>query len=140
MFNNHTAIQMLTLSGFVQPFGPTDSPSNRGSPFPRGRGRGRGGLGASTNNNGASPNVTSGQSTPVRGVGHRGRGGHGGLGSDRPSSGYKGKSTVGREGVTWGGRGAPLFVKGGELFKDGEVDIVRKDESESCPLKSRELG
>jgi len=124
-------VQTLT-SGFVQPFGPTDTPSNRGSPFPRGRGRGRGGLGASTNS--SSPQVASGSSTPVRGVGHRGRGGHGGLGSDRPSSGYKGKSTVGREGVTWGGRGAPLFVKGGELFKDGEVDIVRKNESESCHL------
>jgi hypothetical protein len=116
--------QMLTCSGYVQPFGPTDTPSSRGSPFPRGRGRGRGGLGATPTP--ASPRLDSGQSTPVRGLGHRGRGG--GLG-DRPSSGYKGKSTVGREGVTWGGRGAPLFVKGGELFKDGEVDIVRRDES-----------
>jgi hypothetical protein len=118
----------LTYTGFVQPFGPTDTPSNRGSPFPRGRGRGRGAFGASPST--ASPKVASGSSTPVRGVGHRG--GRGGLGSDRPSAGHQGKSTVGREGVTWGGRGAPLFVKGGELFKDGEVDIVRKDESESC--------
>jgi hypothetical protein len=28
----------------------------------------------------------------------------------------------------WGGRGAPLFVKGGELFKDGEVDIFTMGE------------
>ena len=27
----------------------------------------------------------------------------------------------------WGGRGAPLFVKGGELFKDGEVEVVKQD-------------
>lgn len=51
-----------------------------------------------------------------------------GLGADRGSSGYKGKSTVGREAVMWGGRGAPLFVKGGELFKDGEVDIFKMTE------------
>jgi hypothetical protein len=124
----HSQPRMLTYPGFVQPFGPSDSPSNRGSPHPRGRGRGRGGLG--TNATPASPRVDSGSSTPVRGIGHRGRGA--GLGSDRPSSGYKGKSTVGREGVTWGGRGAPIFVKSGELFKDGEVDIIRKDEGESC--------
>lgn len=120
---------MLTCPGFVQPFGPSDSPSSRGSPLTRGRGRGgRGGLGANATT--ASPRVESGSSTPVRGIGHRSRGG--GLGSDRPSSGYKGKSTVGREGVTWGGRGAPIFVKSGELFKNGEVDIIRKDQGESC--------
>lgn len=34
----------------------------------------------------------------------------------------------------WGGRGAPLFVKGGELFKDGEVDIFKMEEGESCAV------
>ncbi|BEI93595.1 uncharacterized protein CcaverHIS019_0600540 [Cutaneotrichosporon cavernicola] len=29
--------------------------------------------------------------------------------------------------VTWGGGGAPLFVKAGELFRDGEVDVVKRD-------------
>jgi len=39
--------------------------------------------------------------------------------------------TVGKSGVTWGGGAAPLFVKAGELFKDGEVDIIKVDPGES---------
>lgn len=114
-------------TGYVQPFGPTsDSPSGRGSQTPRGRGRGRGGFA----NTKSTPGPDSGQSTPVRGLGHRGgRGGLGARGKEQ-SLGYKVTSTVGREGVTWGGRGAPLFVKAGELFKDGEVDVVKRGDGE----------
>lgn len=32
--------------------------------------------------------------------------------------------------VTWGGGFAPLFVKAGELFRDGEVDVVKRDGGE----------
>ena len=52
--------------------------------------------------------------------------------------GYRGKgkqaarSTVGKDSVTWGGGPAPLFVKAGELFKDGEVDVITVDAGESC--------
>jgi hypothetical protein len=34
--------------------------------------------------------------------------------------------------VTWGGGGAPLFVKAGELFRDGEVDVVKRDGESSA--------
>jgi len=39
---------------------------------------------------------------------------------------------VGRGGVTWGGGPAPLFVKAGELFKDGEVEVITFDKSDFC--------
>lgn len=39
--------------------------------------------------------------------------------------------TVGKNGVTWGGGAAPLFVKAGELFKDGELDEKPKSELDS---------
>ena len=44
--------------------------------------------------------------------------------------GYKSGDTVGRTGVMCGGGAAPLFVKAGELFKDGEVDIISIDKGE----------
>lgn len=34
---------------------------------------------------------------------------------------------MGKQGVFWGGGAAPIFVKAGELFKDGEVDILKVD-------------
>jgi hypothetical protein len=75
----------------------------------------------------------------VRGIGHKGRGSGLGFRGKEPTSGYKAKSTVGREGVMWGGRGAPLFVKGGELFKDGEVDIIKQDGRSLRLLRGRKL-
>lgn len=39
----------------------------------------------------------------------------------------------------WGGRGAPLFVKGGELFKDGEVDIIKQDGRSLSLLRGEKL-
>lgn len=52
------------------------------------------------------------------------------------------ESTVGRGigtgEVIWGGRkGAPMFVKAGELFKDGEVDVITMDEGELLILYVR---
>nr|XP_018267262.1 uncharacterized protein I303_01247 [Kwoniella dejecticola CBS 10117]OBR89420.1 hypothetical protein I303_01247 [Kwoniella dejecticola CBS 10117] len=122
------------MEGFnVQPFGPSTSasepstPYGRGSQTPRGRGRGN----PQFSRGGHQPSRTpSGTATPKDGLGYhdskpkpdtRTKGDHRGLGS--------GKSTVGRglgaDTVTWGGRGkAPLFVKAGELFKEGEADVI----------------
>ena len=48
--------------------------------------------------------------------------------------------TVGKSGVTWGGGAAPLFVKAGELFKDGEADIIKVDPGEYCYISTFGLG
>jgi hypothetical protein len=40
---------------------------------------------------------------------------------------HRSGDTVGKQGVFWGGGAAPIFVKAGELFKDGEVDILKVD-------------
>lgn len=78
----------------------------------------------------STPDTPSGARTPVTG-----------LGIPRPAAGSLLRGAIGtargkapiramqprqtRDGqVLWGGRGAPLFVKAGELFKDGEVDTV----------------
>ena len=45
--------------------------------------------------------------------------------------------TVGKNGVTWGGGAAPLFVKAGELFKDGELDEKPKSELPSLCSPTR---
>lgn len=35
----------------------------------------------------------------------------------------------------WGGKkGAPVFIKAGELFKDGEVDLVTLDKSKLAAI------
>ncbi|WVQ62170.1 uncharacterized protein L199_000308 [Kwoniella botswanensis] len=124
------------MEGFnVQPFGPSSSVSpgpstarGRGSQTPRGRGRG-----FSSHHRGGhqQPATPSGVATPVHGLGFhdhesdtRTKGDHRGLGS--------GKSTVGKGlgtgTVTWGGGKAPLFVKAGELFKNGEADVITMGE------------
>jgi hypothetical protein len=81
----------------------------------------------------SAPDTPSGARTPVTG-----------LGIPRPAAGSlisgaigtaRGKAPIRamqprqtRDGqVLWGGRGAPLFVKAGELFKDGEVDTVHPE-------------
>lgn len=43
--------------------------------------------------------------------------------------------------VTWGGGLAPLFVKAGELFRDGEVDVVKRHDGKlSCALECGASG
>lgn len=44
------------------------------------------------------------------------------------------ESSRGLSGSRWGGGLAPLFIKAGELFKDGEVDVITQEEGEifSC--------
>ncbi|WWC66293.1 uncharacterized protein I206_100194 [Kwoniella pini CBS 10737] len=132
------------MEGFnVQPFGPTTStsvpstPHARGNQTPRGRGRG---LYQSNRGSNRNPDTPSGAATPVHGLGFhdekpdpRGKGNHRGLGS--------GKSTVGQglgtDTVTWGGRGkAPLFVKAGELFKEGEADVITMDEDNKLHVEA----
>ncbi|WRT64174.1 uncharacterized protein IL334_001103 [Kwoniella shivajii] len=122
------------MDGFnVQPFGPP--PADSGGFTPRGRGgytpggRGRG----FQQNRGPhqNPSTPSGAATPVRGLGFRdqvpttrAKGDHRGLGVGHSTVG-KG---IGTGTVTWGGGKAPLFVKAGELFKEGEVDIITMGE------------
>nr|XP_019049269.1 hypothetical protein I302_03051 [Kwoniella bestiolae CBS 10118]OCF28199.1 hypothetical protein I302_03051 [Kwoniella bestiolae CBS 10118] len=120
------------MGGFnVQPFGPSpagspgpSTPSGRGSQTPRGRGRGSQPYNRGRHHN---PSTPSGSATSVHGLGFhdteadtRAKGDHRGLGS--------GKSTVGKGigtgTITWGGGNAPLFVKAGELFKEGEADVI----------------
>jgi hypothetical protein len=43
--------------------------------------------------------------------------------------------TVGKSGVMWGGGYAPIFVKAGELFKDGEVDVIKLDAGERLSFR-----
>ncbi|WWC99711.1 hypothetical protein V866_006616 [Kwoniella sp. B9012] len=124
------------MEGFnVQPFGPSSSASpgpstarGRGSQTPRGRGRG-----FSSHHRGGhqQPATPSGVATPVHGLGFhehepdtRTKGDHRGLGSGRSTVG-KG---LGTGTVTWGGGRAPLFVKAGELFKEGEADVITMGE------------
>ncbi|TYJ56385.1 hypothetical protein B9479_002933 [Cryptococcus floricola] len=40
----------------------------------------------------------------------------------------------------WGGGGAPLFVKAGELFKDGEVDVITQDEDKEIHVDKLPLS
>ncbi|KAK4687093.1 ferric-chelate reductase, partial [Tremellales sp. Uapishka_1] len=42
--------------------------------------------------------------------------------------------------VFWGGRGAPIFVKAGELFKQGEVDIITVDKDHNLHVKALPLS
>ncbi len=106
----------------VAPYGPnsghTPSPgelSGRGGYTPPGRGRGRGRGFSSPFRDGHTPHTPqSGSATPVTGLGY-----HKGKQVDR--------STGGKGGVKWGGGAAPLFVKAGELFKDGEVEVITID-------------
>lgn len=39
-------------------------------------------------------------------------------------------SSRGLNGACWGGGLAPLFIKAGELFKDGEVDVITHEEGQ----------
>lgn len=114
----------------VQPFG-------EGS---RGRGRGRGGFFKPRPTARDTPEGTdtdappSGARTPATGgLGyHVSAGSRLGVGSRR-TPGVMTPQRVDSSGVVfWGGHGAPLFVKAGELFKDGEVDVVKRDGGE-CP-------
>ncbi|KAL1410593.1 squalene synthetase-like protein [Vanrija albida] len=102
----------------VQPFGE------------RGRGRGRGGGGGGVRPRAEhTPNATdtdapSGSRTPATG----GLGYHRGAVGARRTPGTMTPTRTDASGATlWGGHGAPLFVKAGELFRDGEVDVVRRD-------------
>lgn len=127
-----------------------------GSYTPRGRGRG-GGLGFNADRL-HTPQSTSaqdspgasGSATPVTGIGYKGKGksalpGAADMGTSGAPPGRM-TSTVGRGigtgDVTWGGRkGAPMFIKAGELFKDGEVDLVTGDQGKLtlaswCPTSS----
>ncbi|WVF70475.1 hypothetical protein IAT40_005265 [Kwoniella sp. CBS 6097] len=142
------------MEGFsVQPFGPSPTPSGastprggRGAYTPRGAGGRGGGRGNTPSRGGGhhhhqnqphtpsslhTPQTPSGAATPVHGLGYhdvksevetRGKGDHRGLGMGHA------KSTVGKGmgngTITWGGGKAPLFVKAGELFKDGEADVI----------------
>ncbi|CAK9779423.1 hypothetical protein CC85DRAFT_289648 [Cutaneotrichosporon oleaginosum] len=64
---------------------------------------------------GAQSSGASGAATPITsGIGYHRRG---------PRTAAREIDGV----VTWGGGGAPLFVKAGELFRDGEVDVVKCD-------------
>ena len=99
-----------------------------------GRGRNRGASHTSgTSRESFQPR--SGSSTPVSGLGFRGKGHsfRSGLGLDAIPRGANKPigATVGKSGITWGGGAAPLFVKAGELFKDGEVDVVTVDKGKS---------
>ncbi|WWC86279.1 uncharacterized protein L201_001152 [Kwoniella dendrophila CBS 6074] len=135
------------MEGFnVQPFGPSipSTPDDRGNQTPR-----RGGIPKGLfqphnrgNPNESQPQTPSGAATPVHGLGFhdekskskktndqhdltRSKGDHRGLGLGSGSF----NSTVGKglgqgKAVTWGGGKAPLFVKAGELFKDGEAEVI----------------
>lgn len=107
-------------SGVSTPVTGLGYPGRGGATGSRGRGVGRGAGSASTSHHaglGLGSSRLGDNATPT------------GSASSSKSKMHV-KSTVGREGVTWGGgRGAPLFVKAGELFKDGEVDVVKMDES-----------
>ena len=61
----------------------------------------------------------SGSATPAAGLGYH---------KDTQSE----RSTTRKEGVKWGGGAAPMFVKAGELFKDGEDEVIGVDISASC--------
>lgn len=102
----------LTAEIQVEPFGPQtprDMPDRPREQF-RGRGRGiRGGIGL------GRTTPSSGARTPTTGLG----------------SGSRRHPAIILDGVvTWGGGWAPLFIKAGELFRDGEVDV--KDEEGEC--------
>lgn len=111
----------LTAEIQVEPFGPQtprDMPDRPREPF-RGRGRGiRGGIGL------GRTTPSSGARTPTTGLG----------------SGSRRHPAVVLDGVvTWGGGWAPLFIKAGELFRDGEVD-VKDEEGEFAILQLCLLG
>lgn len=135
------------MTGYeVAPFGPeSGGPQTPGNPYtPRGRGRGGGGGGFRGRGGGRggfndAKSTPVGSRTPVTGLGYHGQGHKfssepitlnrdmlGGNGGRKRGLG----DTVGKNGVTWGGGIAPLFVKAGELFKDGEVDIIKVDPGE----------
>lgn len=105
------------------------------------RGRGGRGRGGGRGQHGSPAQAMSGRTTPDTAgengggggrAGSSGRGGaasrgaRGGLGSssaNRPSTSTVGQGLDKTGGVVlWGGGAAPRFVKGGELFKDGEVE------------------
>lgn len=77
---------------------------------------------------------TPGTATPnkIHGLGFHTPGQLSESGSARPSIGVtKAKasgSSRGLNGACWGGGLAPLFIKAGELFKDGEVDVITHEE------------
>lgn len=134
----HDMIHLIEVGYNVAPFGPdtTASPGpsrgpgrGRGEFTPRGSGRGggrggRGGRGGATA--GESP-YGSGSATPVTGLGYRRDDKHHGKHPRHGLGSTVGKG-IGSGDVIWGGRGAPLFVKAGELFKDGEVDVITLDQ------------
>ncbi|ORX35975.1 hypothetical protein BD324DRAFT_514435 [Kockovaella imperatae] len=114
----------------VAPFGNT---STDPSHTPRNRYKGKNKAFDSNLND--DKNTPSGSTTPVTGLGYHGRGhtfpSSRGFAPDRAGIGGGGRrekhrsgDTVGKIGVSWGGGSAPIFVKAGELFKDGEVDVV----------------
>ncbi|WVQ70948.1 hypothetical protein IAR50_000473 [Cryptococcus sp. DSM 104548] len=113
----------------VAPFGPKDATSQQDKPHaPR-----------------HTPRLphTPGTATPskVRGLGF-----HTPVQSDSDtarSSGIKNKNKnkfkAGSSSV-WGGGAAPLFVKAGELFKDGEVDVITQDEDKEIHVDKLPLS
>ncbi|ORY32323.1 hypothetical protein BCR39DRAFT_47178 [Naematelia encephala] len=132
------------LEGYsVDSFGgaPSDSPRGRGRGAGFGGNGGRGSYiprGAQGQRGGSSARgafTPSGAATPVTGLGYHGKG-------KAPERGGRtlGKSTVGKGGVIWGGGMAPLFVKAGELFKDGEVDVITIDEGEHIHVEALSLS
>ncbi|WWD17876.1 hypothetical protein CI109_102320 [Kwoniella shandongensis] len=126
------------MDGFnVAPFGPSPVPSGISTPrgrggFPSRGGRGRGGGGGRGGQFGTpQPRTPSGTATPIRGLGYRdaptarGKGDHRGLGLGKTSTVGRG---IGTGDVMWGGGMAPIFVKAGELFKEGEADVITMTE------------
>ncbi|KAK8865942.1 hypothetical protein IAR55_001091 [Kwoniella newhampshirensis] len=130
------------MDGFnVTPFGPSPVPSGISTPrrsdtfHSRGVRGGRGGGGLSRGGHLGTPSASaqeprtpSGAATPVHGLGYhdpaltsRSKGDHRGLGLGKTSTVGRG---IGTGEVRWGGGMAPIFVKAGELFKEGEADVI----------------
>ncbi|WVQ82761.1 hypothetical protein IAT38_004893 [Cryptococcus sp. DSM 104549] len=135
----------------VAPFGDS-APRGRGSFNQRGGNRGRGQFtGPHQPPQNFTPHLSHapGIATPnkVRGLGFHTpteKRQPGGKVTQVPGSGGRLGSTVGKglgDGtIYWGGGLAPLFVKAGELFKDGEVDIVTNDKDTGVSVETVPLS
>ena len=98
--------------------------------MPRGGGRGRGfpsPLRNTRHDSDPHSAVHTGSTTPVAGLGYH---------KEKQVK----RSTVGdpRGTTIWGGGDAPLFVKAGDLFKDGTVEVITLDRSSPCSYHMKE--
>lgn len=133
----------MTTGFAVTPFGPGPGDRREGTPSgtdsPRGRGAYRGSGGRGRGFGWKEQRTPSGAQTPVTGVGFRGKGKNRENGTSPGSRSTVGRG-IGTGEVRWGGGAAPMFVKAGELFKDGEVGLVIRDQSMRTYLEQEGNG